>query len=139
MNTKTVKLLASWIEYLINEANNDSSFSVAQFQGTTDDSPFVIAGGWSEGFSEEYSDLLFISKSEPKYAMCVKIAFREDLSNYNCTDFDLLKMPTYNHGEVDDTCVALEREESPEAAALFYLNEFERITNGYKAGLYKLN
>lgn len=135
MNTKTLMLLAEWIRNLIREAELDTNLSMAQFVAAGDeDSPFVIAGGWSEGFSEDYADLLYISKSQPTYAMCIKIAVKE-----SCSDFDLLKMPVYKHGEVDDTCIPLEKGEDPNDAAKFFLMEFERVCREYEADLYQIN
>jgi hypothetical protein len=136
MDTNAIKLLADWVKYLMTEAEKDTNLSVSQYQAAgADDSPFTIAGGWSEGFSEDYADLLYVSKSEPKYAMCIKIALKSDDL---CIDFDSLNMPTYKHGEVDDTCVPLELEDDPEAVAAFFLMEFERITKEYDADLYDL-
>ena len=137
MDTKAIKLLADWISNLMTEAKNDTNLSVSQYQAAgANDSPFTIAGGWSEGFSEEYADLLYVSKSEPKYAMCVKVAFKSDDL---CVDFDSLNMPTYKHGEVDDTCVPLELSDDPETVATFFLMEFERISKEYEAGLYAID
>jgi hypothetical protein len=128
MNTKklisTVKL-ADWIHTLTEAAEKDEPFSIAWF-GPTKDKPFSIIGGWMEGFSEDYSDLLCISKSNPKYAMCIKIAVNE--GPYAYTDFEIMNMPfDPETNEVDDTCIALEYEEDYEAMALFFLNEWERI------------
>lgn len=138
MNTKTIKLLADWIRGLISEAELDTNLSVSQFTAVDDeDSPFVIAGGWSEGFSKDFADLLYVSKSQPEYAMCIKIAVKDNATI--CTDFDLLSMPMYKHGEVDDTCIPLERGEDPEDAATFFLMEFERVNKEHKADLYKID
>lgn len=135
MNTKTLKLLAEWVRNLIKEAELDTNLSMAQFVAAGDDSsPFVIVGGWSDGFSKDYADLLYISNAHPTYAMCVKIAVKE-----SCTNFDSLSMPVYKHGEVDDTCIPLERGEDPDEAAKFFLMEFERVNKEYEADLYKLN
>ena len=137
MDTKAIKLLADWVSNLMTEAENDTNLSVSQYQAAgVDDSPFVIAGGWSEGFSEEYADLLYVSKSDPKYAMCIKVAIKDDSLGI---DFDSLSMPTYKHGEVDDTCVPLELGDDPEAVASFFLMEFERISKEYEADLYKID
>lgn len=121
--------LAEWIRFLIEEARRDTEKTVYWFKGTKD-MPFNIVGGWSEGFDEEYSNLLCVSKSNPKYAMCVKIVVNEGDVVY--TDFDLLNMPTGSNGEVDDTCIALEYADDPVEAAQFFWSEFERITSGGK-------
>lgn len=125
MNKDMITKLAEWIEALKEAAEDDNCFSVAWFK-ETEKEPFSIVGGWSEGFSEDYADLLHISKSNPSYAMCVKII--ENKEPYACADYDSLDMPVDKNGEVDDTCIALELEDNPEAVAMFYLNEWERIT-----------
>lgn len=138
MNTKTIELLADWVRGLIKEAELDTNLSYSQFTATEyDNSPFVIVGGWSEGFNADYSDILYVSKSQPAYAMCVKIATKEN--NCASTDFDLLRMPVYKYGEVDDTCVALERGEDPDEAAKFFLMEFERVNKEHEADLYRVD
>lgn len=124
-NTKiTLKRLAAWIGSLMEAAENDEQFSVSFFKDTENE-PFNIVGGWMKGFSNEYSDLLCISKSNPKYAMCVKIAVNE--GPYAYADFEVLNMPTDKYGDVDNTCIALECEDDPEATARFFLGEWERI------------
>jgi hypothetical protein len=137
MNNKTLKQLAEWVKRLMKEAENDTNLSVSWFLMPDEkDTPFKIVGGWSEGFSKEYADLLYISKSEPKYAMCIKVAVDSGPSVGDCKDFDTINMPTYKHGEVDDTCVPLEQNDDPEQVAKFYLHELERITKEYEADLY---
>ena len=120
--------LATWIEELMKAAKEDEFFSVKWF-GETRNEPFNIVGGWSEGFSEEYDDLIFISKSEPNYAMCVKIVVND---GQYCPDFETLNMPIDADGYVDDTCVALELEDDPMSTAKFFLNEWERITKEHE-------
>lgn len=126
----TVENLTIWFENLINDAKNDAPFSVSFFrENDFDGSKFCIVGGWSEGFDEDYANLLCLSKSNPKYAMCVKIAVNN--GPYAYIDFDLLDMPVDAEGNVDDTCIALELDDEPEALAAFFLNELERITKAY--------
>lgn len=138
MNTSTVKLLAEWIRGLIREAELDTNLSVSQFTAVDDnDSPFVIAGGWAKGFNKDFADILYVSKSQPEYAMCIKIAVKD--SSTICTDFDMLNMPVYKHGEVDDTCIPLEQGEDTDEAAKFFLMEFERVCKEYEADLYQIN
>lgn len=128
MDTKkliSIVKLAGWIRTLVEAAEKDEQFSITWFSDTKD-KPFSIVGGWMEGFSEDYSDLLCISKSNPTYAMCVKIVVNE--GPYAYTDFEVMNMPfDPEANKVDDTCIALEREEDYEAMALFFLNEWERI------------
>ena len=125
MNTTfTKESLVAWIEDLMEAAKDDHSFSIAWFK-ETENSPFSIIGGWESGFSEDYSDIFCISKSEPKYAMSIKIAVND--GPYAYTDYEVMDMPIDKLGEVDDTCVPLEWDDNPEAVADFYMHEWERI------------
>lgn len=127
--TFSVIELADWIRALMEDAKKDEQFSIAWFDPTKD-KPFSIIGGWMGGFSEDYSDLLCISKSEPTYAMCIKIAVNE--GPYAYTDFEVMNMPLDPETNgVDDTCIALEHEEDYEAMAIFFLNEWERIMKAH--------
>lgn len=123
-----IKRLAEWLEGLKESARKDEQFSIAWF-GDTKNESFSIIGGWMEGFSEDYSDLLCISKSEPKYAMCVKIAVNE--GPYAYTDFEIMNMPVNEEGDVDDTCIALEYDDDTESLAVFLHTELERINKEY--------
>ena len=125
MKNEMLNNLTAWVNDLMEAAKKDEIFSVSWFKDTKNE-PFNIVGGWSAGFSEEYSDLLFVSKSEPKYAMCIKVVVND---GQYCPDFETLNMPIGVDGDVDDTCVALELEDIPELVAEFYLGEWERITN----------
>lgn len=134
MNNKfTVESLAAWIRCLVDHAKKDEQFSVSWFPETKNE-PFSIVGGWMEGFSEDYSDLLCISKSEPNYAMCIKIVINE--GPYAYTDFEILNMPLDPEtNEVDDTCIALEWEDDPEETACFFKAEWERIMKEHEENL----
>lgn len=125
---KKVKALTDWIDDLKKAAENDESFDIAWFKDTENE-PLSIIGGWLEGFSEDYSDLLYISKSNPKYAMCIKIANNE--GPYLYTDFEMMNMPIDKNGEVDANCIALERTDSSEELARLYLIEWERLMKEY--------
>ena len=125
----TIKNLAAWIDDLKEAAKDDSCFSIAWFKDTID-SPFSIVAGWQKMFNEDYSDLFCCSKSEPEYVLCIKIAKNE--GPYAYTDFDIMNMPTDKFGNVDDTCIPLEWDYSSDAAAAFFLCEWERIMNEYK-------
>lgn len=127
-NNFTIERLAAWIRDLIEAAKNDQSFSIAWFKETKDE-PFSIIGGWMEGFSEDYNDVLCISKSNPKYAMCVKIAVNE--GPYAYTDFEVMDMPIDKNGEVDNTCIALDLDEDVYGMAQFFKTEWERIMKEY--------
>ena len=128
-NNTTIKNLAAWIDDLKEAAKDDSCFSIAWFKDTVD-SPFSIVAGWQKMFTEDYSDLFCYSKSEPEYVLCIKIAKNE--GPYAYTDFEIMNMPTDKSGNVDDTCIPLEWDDSSEAVAAFFLCEWERIMNEYK-------
>lgn len=130
MNTKvTIDEIAKWLAGLKEAAKKDEQFSIAWFDGTKE-KPFSIIGGWMNGFSEDYSDLICISKSSPTYAMCVKIVVNE--GPYSYTDFEIMDMPVDPATEeVDNTCIALEYDDDTESLAMFLLTEWERITKEY--------
>ena len=123
MTTINIKNLAAWIEDIKEAAKDDNCFSVAFFKDTEHE-PFAIVAGWMKGFSKDYADIFCMSKSEPEYAMCIKIVVNDGQS---CPDFETLDMPVDKFGEVDNTCVALEWDDDPEYAAQFFLSEWERI------------
>lgn len=125
----TIKNLAAWIEDIKEAAKEDTSSSIAWFKDT-EDKPFSIIAGWRKMLNEDYSDLFCCSKSHPEYVMCIKIAVNEDKARY--LDFDSMNMPTDPFGNVDDTCIPLEWDDSAEAAATFFLCEWERIMNEHK-------
>ena len=121
---ETIKDLAAWIEDLKEAARRDDAVSISWFNGTKD-KPFAIIGGWADGFADDYADIMCISKADPNYAMCVKIAINE--GPYAYTDFEIMNMPYDEEGNVDDTEVALEWDDDPEEAARWLLCEWERI------------
>lgn len=125
----TIKNLAAWIEDIKEAAKEDTSFSIAWFKDT-EDKPFSIIAGWRKMLNENYSDLFCCSKSHPEYVMCIKIVVNEDKARY--LDFDSMNMPTDPFGNVDDTCIPLEWDDSAEAAAAFFLCEWERIMNEHR-------
>jgi hypothetical protein len=129
MNKINIDKLADWLRDLIEAAKDDESFCIAWYKETEND-PFSIIGGWMEGFSSDYDDVLCISKSDPEYAMCVKIAVNE--GPYAYTDFELMDMPIDPvTDEVDDTCIALDYDEDVVGLAQFLASEWERITEEY--------
>jgi hypothetical protein len=128
MKNINIEKLAGWIRELIESAKKDEQFSIAWFKETEND-PFSIIGGWMEGFSEDYDDVLCISKGDPSYAMCVKIAVNE--GPYAYTDFEIMDMPVNSEGDVDDTCIALDYDEDVISLAQFLAGEWERITKEY--------
>jgi hypothetical protein len=128
MNKLNVNKLAEWIEDLKEAAKDDQSFCIGWYS-ETENEPFSIIGGWMEGFSEDYSDLLCISKSNPEYAMCIKVAVNE--GPYSYTEFELMDMPVNSEGYVDDTCIALELDDPADSLAEFFAGEWERIMKEY--------
>lgn len=125
MNNKLLKSLTEWLTSLKEAAKKDEQFSIAWFEPTKD-SPFCIIGGWLDGFSKDYSDLICISKSNPTYVMCVKIAIND--GPYAYTDFEIMNMPyDPKTGEVDDVCIALEYDDDVASLAQFLLTELDRI------------
>lgn len=122
---KELNRLAQWVDELRDLAERDDNLDYAIFESSVKNEPFAIVGGWSEGFSEEYSDVLYVSKSNPNYAMCIKIIINDGPWEY--TDYDLLDMPVNGTYEVEDTNIALERSDLSIAVAEFYLRELERI------------
>lgn len=129
MNKINTNKLADWLRDLIEAAKKDEQFSIAWFK-ETENEPFSIIGGWMEGFSEDYNDVLCISRGDPSYAMCVKIAVNE--GPYSYTDFEIMDMPVNPATEeVDDTCIALDYDEDVVGLAQFLAGEWERITKEY--------
>ena len=128
MNTEfTQKQLAAWIEDIKQAAKDDESFSIAWFK-ETERMPFAIIAGWSECFSNnsEVDDLFCCSKSNPKYVMCIKVA--ENEGPYAYTDYEIMNMPYDREtGDVDNTEIMLEWDDSAEAAAEFFMSEWERL------------
>lgn len=128
MNNKVLRNLAEWIESLKEDARKDNCYSIAWF-GDTKNEPFSIIAGWMEGFYEDYSDFVCVSKADPAYALCIKIAVNN--GPYAYTDFEIMNMPIDKNGEVDDTCIVLEYDDDAESLAQFMLGELERITKEY--------
>ena len=134
MNTefkKNVEALAEWIEALKEAAKDDNCFSISWFkENDFDGAPFCIVGGWAKGFSEDFADILCVSKSNPEYAMCIKIAVNEGPDSN--PEFDKAKMPVDKNGVIEDTLLAIEQDDDPIALAHFFWNELERITKDYE-------
>ena len=126
---ETIENLTEWIDSLKEAAKEDQSFSIAWFRGS-EFYPFAIVGGWVKGIADSYSDLFYMSKSEPGYTMCVKIAVND--GPYAYTDFEAMNMPLDKNGEVEDTCVALEQNDDSESLAVWLLTEWERITKEHE-------
>lgn len=122
MNTTMLKNLTEWIRNLKGFAEGDHELSIAWFKDTKNE-PFSIIGGWLKmpNLPKEFC----CSKAQPDYVMCVKIA--ENKGPYAYTDFEIMNMPIDKSGNVDDTCIPLEWDDNPAAAATFFLSEWERI------------
>lgn len=121
-NKITVESLAVWIAGIKECAKQDTEEQIFWFVPTMD-KPFTIVAGWQKLF--DFPEVFCTSKSQPAYVMCIKIAENKEPCIY--PDFDSFNMPLDKNGEVDDTCVPLEWDDSPEAAAEFFLMEWERI------------
>ena len=124
MKKVNLENLVQWLDDLREAAKEDQSFSIAWFK-ETETSPFSIIGGWMSGFSETWDNLLCVSKSNPSYAMCVKIAVNE--GPYAYTDFEMMNMPVNEDGEVDDNCITLEYGDDTKELAMFLLSEWESL------------
>jgi hypothetical protein len=126
--TFTKEALATWIDGLMQAAREDEQFSIAWFV-PTQNSPVSIIGGWLGGFAPKEADLFCQSKSNPTYAMCIKVC--ENHGPYAYTDFELMDMPLDESGEVEDNCIALEWDDDPTRVAEFYMIEWERLMENY--------
>ena len=127
----TKEQLAAWIEDIKEAAKDDTSFSIAWFEGTKN-APLAIIAGWSECFADnsEVNDLFCCSKSQPRYAMCIKIA--ENDGPYAYTDYDAMNMPWDEESEeVENTEVMLEWDDPSDYVAEFFMHEWERIMETY--------
>ena len=128
MNTKfTKEQLTAWIEEIKEAAKDDTTFSIAWFNGTKD-SPLAIVAGWAPLFSDksEVNDLFCCSKSHPEYVMCIKIAKNE--GPYVYIDYEFMNMPTDPETEeVENTEVMLEWDDPSDYAAEFFMHEWERL------------
>lgn len=122
--TFTKEQLTTWIADLQKAAKNDEQFLVDWFKRTKD-SPFSIVGGWLGGFAPSEADLFCQSKSSPTFCMCIKIIVNE--GPYAYCDFETLNMPTFEDGEVDDNCIALEWRDDPMKVAEFFMIEWEQL------------
>ena len=127
--TFTKEQLTSWIADLQKVAKNDEQFLVDWFKRTKE-SKFSIVGGWLNGFDPSQADLFCQSKSNPTYAMCIKIIVNE--GPYAYCDFETLDMPVSEDGEVDDNCFALEWDDVPERVAEFFMTEWEQLMDSVK-------
>ena len=68
--------LAAWINGLKESAEADETLSISFFN-ETEDKPFSIVGGWADGYDERDIDIMCISRSNPTYAMSVKVVVNE--------------------------------------------------------------
>ena len=127
----TKEQLAAWLEDIKEAAKDDTSFSIAWFEGTKN-APLAIIAGWMECFADNsgVDDLFCCSKSQPKYCMCVKIA--ENDGPYAYTDYEVMDMPIDSKtGEVENTEVMLEWNDPADYAAEFFMHEWERLMEEY--------
>lgn len=123
-NTFTKEQLTNWVAGLQEAAKNDEQFLVDWFIRTKEE-PFCIIGGWMNGFNPKEADLFCQSKSDPTYAMCIKICVNE--GPYAYCDFETLNMPMSEDGKVDDNCITLEWKDDPAQVAEFFMIEWEQL------------
>jgi hypothetical protein len=128
-NTDLSKL-TTWLDGVRAAAERNENTAYSIFRGSVGKEPLAIACGWASGFSNDYADLLYVNKTNAYKAMCIKIIIND--GTYGYTDFDTLNMPVDRFGNLEDTCVALEKEDDSEAVALFYLTELERLLKDQK-------
>lgn len=119
--------LIKWLEDLINKAELDTE-SVSYFKDTKD-SPYCIVGGWVEGYSNKLTDFLYISESNPNYAMCVKIVKQEASPDVNL-DY-LLEVINPETGDVEFETLPIERNDDLTELARFLISEWERISKDF--------
>lgn len=119
--------LTKWLEDLINKAELDTE-SVSYFRDTKD-SPYCIVGGWGEGYSDELTDLVYTSESNPDYAMCVKIVKQEDSPDVNL-DY-LLEVVNPETGDIEFETLPIERDDDLTELARFLISEWERILKDF--------
>ncbi len=127
----TKEQLAAWIEDIKEAAKDDTTFSIAWFDGTKN-APLSIIAGWQEYFTDNsgVADLFCCSKSQPKYVMCIKIA--ENEGPYAYTDYEIMNMPwDKESGEVENTEVMLEWSDPADYVAEFFMHEWERLMDTY--------
>lgn len=127
MNTNiTMKqMLAVWIAGVKALAKEDTKEHILWFVPTMN-KPYSIVAGWKKMFPENnFSDLFCCSKLYPDHVMCIKIV--ENDGTPKLMDFETATTPTDKHGEVDDTCICLEWDDSADAAADFFIMEWGRI------------
>ena len=119
----TLKDLTNWIDMVIDEAKKDTDKTLFWFNK---DDKFSIVAGWTKCFFEEdCSDLFYLSKSNPEYAMSIKIITNDCCDA--CTDFDALNMPVSKNNEVDDVSIILEQGDNSKLLSIFFLSELDRI------------
>ena len=76
--------------------------------------------------------ICYISEEDPTYALCVKIVLNQ--GPYAYTDFELMDMPTNDEGDIEDTLIAIQRDDGDddlEALAKFLFGEWQRLTQLY--------
>ena len=125
---KLLECLTTWIAGIKEEAKADTANNLFWFL-PTDKEQFTIVAGWQKLFSKydlfNNSEFFCCSKSNPEYAMCVKVVDNKQDTVY--LDFDSVDMPLDKNGNVDNTCIPLEWDDVPEIVAEFFLHEWERI------------
>lgn len=117
-----VNTLASWIGSLMKSALDDKKMNAVFFPETRD-SAVCIMGGWKTDMPVEYEDLLYTSASDPSKILCISIVMNPGHGNVANRNFSDFVVPSFD----DDTTIAVERMDNPEALAAFYQMEWERL------------
>lgn len=118
--------LELWVDELRKDAETNDDLKYSVFYPDGNDSPFCIVGGWSKGFNTSFSDIFYANRTDPSLALYIKVAMVPKSSVHNT--FDDFVLPVDCYGNIEDTCVALEKDDLSLAVAMFYLNEYERLT-----------
>lgn len=127
--TFTIEELTAWIAGIKEAAKRDAEEQLFWFVPTMN-SRFSIVAGWQQMFDEDLSDTFCCSATDPGYTMCIKIIIND--GPYAYADFETLLMPLDpKTEEIDNTCIPLEWDDSVEAAAQFFMHEWERIMEEY--------
>ena len=129
MKTISHEALVAWLEELIAAGKADENFSISWFDETKNEK-FAIIGGWLDGFDPTDADIFIMSKRNPCYSLCVKIAVNQ--GPYAYTDYELMDMPYDDEADTaEDTEVFLDRESDVASLAAWLLMEWERISKEY--------
>lgn len=127
---KQVKELTNFIASAVDEM---PEFDDGEFRWFELDGDLAVVIGWESGFGEELRDDAIQSKSDPNYALCIKIG--ENPNGYAYTDMEMTNMPfSKEDGEVWDTDTSLYKGQDFTKLAKWYLNEYKSIRKALDEG-----